>query len=271
MPSCFACTAGVPHGGIGIGVCSKCSAIACPSHGNKVHGTPRFKCSDCWQNLVVLSAVKPHGPGGGGGGGLPGGGPGGGPDDDAPFSGSTDFEAKLPEIARASRPYRHAIEPRAVREAIRGLFRLVNLADERERFTDQVVDYVRPAVTDLVRRQVTERTRMREEFEARDGESMMVDSYLGQVAGDVRSWLDHGLADWMVSLRPDLDEGSWLGYQQSVDVPLLADAVGLARYTWGLEDNESPFQRLHLARTAAPETLVLTELCGLPMPMRAFA
>lgn len=144
-------------------------------------------------------------------------------------------------------------------------------ADERDTFRDQAVEYVTPEVTALVHRELTERDAMRAEFDAIGGVAGLTDTYLGQIRDDLHHWLTSELGDWMSSLRAELDEDSWLYGDQPVNIPLLADAIGLARYTWDLAVGESPYQRLHLVRTAAPEMLVLAELCGLGMPMTAGA
>jgi hypothetical protein len=273
MPNCYEYATGAARGGIGIGVCSSCHAIACPGHGGKINGTPDFKCTGCFPKMITVSAGRPGGGWGGGGGGQGGGGSGGGGSGSGVhFTSSADFEAQLPVVAHASRAHRYAIEAGAVREAIRGLFRLLESSADRDGFAERVVEYARPEMADLVHRQTSERVAMRTEFEDAGGEyAMTEEEYLGQIRDDLLGWLTGGLASWMTSIRPELDVISWLGPDRPVDVPLLADAIGLNRYTWDLADRESPFQRLHLVRTATPEMLVLTELCGQSMAMPAYA
>jgi len=94
--------------------------------------------------------------------------------------------------------------------------------------------------------------------------------HLDTVATELRSWLDDDLADWMAEINPRVDESVWIE-DGLIDVELLADAIGLVRYDWGLPIGASPFSRVDMARQTPTGLLVLAETYTRATPTRMSA
>lgn len=244
-------------------------------------------------------------PGGGSGGGAAGGGPAGGASGDDSdgneiaggqaaggaaasaggagvvqpsgqlFAGSLDWEMQMPEAAEASRRYRYEVDPRALRYSLRRLFALRDDEHERQALVGHIEQEVRSPLLEEVARQMRDRPAADFYFEAHGGLERITADRVAEVAGYYASWLDGGLEPWMASVYPVVDEGAWLGEADDeagvIDLLLLADAVGLNAYSWGLEIGASPFRRLDIVMRMDVPMVVLTHLYALSAPISAGA
>jgi hypothetical protein len=275
LAMCYQCASSNSGSGSvqGIGVCQLCSCIACPSHGGLPRQQPRFVCSRCIPGTLTRSA-------GGGGSGPSGGrpaptgpspGPGGvGPGGDAVSSGpdfesSLDFESQLPQVAQASSERRGQVDLSSVREAVRRLF---GLLQDQEGARSELLERIRTEAAEPVRddvfRQIRQRDNASRYWDERGGVEGAAATELETLVGRFASWLEFQLGPWLETIYPVLDAHVWVGARDEpggiLDTLLLADAIGLHAFSWGMQVDESPFRRLDVVAGAEPGMVVLAEL-----------
>jgi hypothetical protein len=87
------------------------------------------------------------------------------------------------------------------------------------------------------------------------------------------AWLAETLEPWMASIYPVLQANVWVGARDEpggvINMLLLADAIGLQAYSWNLEVEASPFQRIDVIAASDPALMVLAELYAYSIPTYA--
>jgi len=279
VPNCYGCTVGILHGDpLAIGVCVQCNNLACAGHGGRILGVSQFKCGSCVSGACTISSggPKPPPPPGGGGLGIPGPphGPAGGPGDGAGvvFRTSFEFEIQMPTLARASEQQRRQIQPAAMREALRQLFRLLRDEDAaRDNFLQRAVAELAQPVLDHVTRQVQQSDALGPVLNERGGIDALAEASSWGIISRVSQWISDDLAGWMAQIHTPVDETLWLGERfangGAIDLLLLADGIGLFSYMWDLAPRESPFRRLEVVGGVDTGMLVLSQLYSQSMPV----
>jgi hypothetical protein len=289
VAGCYQCVTAPSADPNGIGVCRKCSCLGCPYHGGYPGGNQsRFLCTRCLPGTQVRSAAPPSPggpgpggpgtPGGPGSGGPPGGGGGGGAASESAeeprFTGSLDWQARMPLVAEASAAARAEVDLRWIRRGLRSLFGLLDDEQDRRRFLANLSESLREPVADQVARMATANNAY-DAFEERGGEAEVARHERELIVERFRGWLETSLRAWMAEIHPVVNEEVWLGAPDApggvIDALLVADAVGLNCWAWSLRAGESPFRRLDAVGGMDTGLAVITELYALAAPATAGA
>jgi hypothetical protein len=180
------------------------------------------------------------------------------------FESSVDFETQLPRLAQASSRQRGLVDLQTVREAVRRLFALLEDQEFRDSFFERIADEAREPIRDEVFRQIRQRDNASRYWDERGGVDGATMVELTVLLQRFRTWVALDLRPWLEDIFPILDPDAWVGewdrVSGAVDTLLLADAIGMHAYSWGLHVDEPRFRRLDVVAGSEPGMVVLSEL-----------
>ncbi len=175
-------------------------------------------------------------------------------------------------MARASVEVRYNVDLGSVR---RSIVRLFQMLDNEDNMRDQVLNQMRADLAFSVRSEITAYLSQRFPYEpvseAAVGEQ--VEARISEIASTYDDWVMNRLESWMSAIYSLLDVHLWVGAQDEdsgvVDIPLVADAIGLNAWIWNLDLSESPFLRIDAVSKMHKSMVILSHLYSLSVPQLA--